>query len=440
VTSGAMWADLAEEDSMIALDPVLDFAPSPVQSRSPDLVPLPVPSLVQISAPEFVPAPVRISAPEEQWKRSGHDKRKRNVRGRGNHRPQNRSVPETRPSIWIVPLSMQFFSPIFLDSPNNQSQGVHASLMNLKASIHTVSPWPDVWRQAIEANWVLGRINQACSLKPFSRAFFKLIELNAHLCLIPPKTVVPSFSVVLLGEAPGGFVHGVSWCRSLNLDDGPWQADCSTDMQVVSLPEDTWPEPLCRPEARSRVHRLNMVKAVEQREAFVEKFRCTADLVTADGGFEVQQDRRHEQELEMLPLITSEIDIALKVLKPGGTLLIKFFAIDQQKTRDLLIKIKDTFEKVLIVIPVASKPSNDERYVVAQGFFDGPRAPEPGNWGSWFDHYAFEDKLRQREPLSKALDLCRVMTMDSRLPLEPALGNAKSYCTELGLPVKFINK
>ena len=89
---------------------------------------------------------------------------------------------------------------------------------------------------------------------------------------------------------------------------------------------------------------------------------------------------------------------------------------------------------------MASKPSNDERYVIAQGFFDSPRAPEPGNWGSWFDHYAFEDKLRQREPLSKALDLCRVMTMDSRLPLEPALGNAKSYCTELGLPVKFINK
>ena len=81
-----MWADLAEEDSLTALDPVPEFSapefvPVPVRISAPEFVPVPV----RISAPEFVLVPVRISAPEEQWKRSGHDKRKRNVRGRGNH-------------------------------------------------------------------------------------------------------------------------------------------------------------------------------------------------------------------------------------------------------------------------------------------------------------------------------------------------------------------
>jgi len=30
------------------------------------------------------------------------------------------------------------------------------------------------------------------------------------------------------------------------------------------------------------------------------------------------------------------------------------------------------------------------------------------------------------------------MTPNTRFPLEPALGNAKNYCAELGLPVKQI--
>lgn len=350
-------------------------------------------------------------------------------------------------TMWTVPLNLSYFAQLNIPETEEtrlSMTSVQESLKALKNQIQEASVWPDVWRAVIESNWVLGRINQACLLRPFSRAFFKLLELNHNLCFIPPKPLISSFSAICLGEAPGGFVHAISWCRSQCLTDGPWLSHDdpmrSFSVEVVSLPEDSWPDQLSSMPARNHLHCFNLVKDPDSRNLFARKFAGSADLVTADGGFEVQQDRRNEQELEMLPLIAAEIEVALQVIKPGGTLVLKLFAMDRQETRALVMKTIGAFESCCLCIPVASKPSNDERYIVARNFKgrSSETTEEAQQWDRWFDYYCFEDKLRQRDPLTSALELFRTMTPNTRFPLEPALGNAKNYCAELGLPVKQI--
>ena len=460
------WADMCDEDELLGVPPTFNLPKvsiSPTVEKKPQEQPQELPNL-----PEFTQQRRQIKNQQRMQTRNFRPRNNVNApsfRPREQHQQhqqhhqqhqQQQLKQETilKPaSIWCVPMILGYFVQITA-SEKDSPETVHAmlttklSLAALKNSIQTESIWPDLWRQVIEANWVLGRINQACSLKPFSRAFFKLVELNHLLGFIPQRTNDNNnYSAICIGEAPGGFVHGISWCRSKCLTDGPWlfpnDSHRSFSVELVSLPEDTWPEQLSTPQARNHIHSFNLVKDTESRDLFCRKFLASADLVTADGGFEVPQDRRSEQELEMLPLITSEFEVAIQVLKPGGTLVLKFFAIDRPDTRLLLFRVFSCFENCSLCMPVASKPSNDERYIIARNFRGNTFAAEEtsvldDNWNRWFDYYAFEDKLRQKDPLSNALKLSRTMSSTTRFPLEPALGYAKAYCAELGLPVKQI--
>jgi len=458
------WADMCEEDEYQGVLPTFNLPKisiSPTVEKQPQELPKELPNL-----PEFTQQRRQI--------KNQHRIQTRNFRPRNNtngprealfrpreqqqqhqHQPKHENALKPA-SIWCVPMILGYFSQI-TTSEKETPEIIHAmlstklSLAALKNSIQTESIWPDLWRQVIEANWVLGRINQACFLKPFSRAFFKLVELNHLLGFVPPRAIENNnYSAICIGEAPGGFVHAISWCRSKCLTDGPWlfpdDPHRSFSVELVSLPEDTWPEQLNTPQARNHIHSFNLVKDTESRDLFCRKFLASADLVTADGGFEVPQDRRSEQELEMLPLITSEFEVAMQVLKPGGTLVLKFFAIDRPDTRLLLFRVFSCFENCSLCMPVASKPSNDERYIIARNFRGNSAefSVSEGTivlddqWNRWFDYYAFEDKLRQKDPLSNALKLSRTMSSTTRFPLEPALGYAKAYCAELGLPVKQI--
>jgi len=341
-------------------------------------------------------------------------------------------------TFWEIPLHLNFFATS-RDDATAIAAAAKNVLDNIKQRIGQVSPWPDVWRRAIETNWVLGRINQACSIKPYSRAFFKMVELARHYSLVPTNRPIKTAHI---GEAPGGFFQALLWC--CYGDISPQRvADClenstgNIQSSLLSLPSDTWAPEIA---GTSRLHSFDMVQNGEARAAFSQALRGSLDLVTADGGFEVQADRRREQEEIMLPLLRAELDIALQTLNLGGNLVMKFFALDNEPTRCLVSHIVQHFNTAFLTIPLASKPTNDERYVVALGFH-GRGAPEIATvldeeWALWFDMYCMEDKLRQREPLDIAVKLCQTLTVDTRIPVEPALGRAKRYCEALGLPIK----
>ena len=356
--------------------------------------------------------------------------------------------------VWDIPLDIRFYSSTFSDI-GAMSLRSKEMLDELKDNIAKISPWPDVWRRAVEANWVLGRINQACEAKPFSRAFFKLVEIIRHSSLIDQSR--NGLRSVHLGEAPGGFFQAFTHCRGhpvfseeatatyqnmLN-DSASAAADknCRGDRSwIVSLPSDVWPAEISPPSNFRHIVNFDIFEDVSARKSFCAELGNTVDFVTADGGFEVQAEKRREQEEIMFSLLFAETELALGLLRNGGVFVIKFFAVDMEKTRRLILQIVESFRIVHIQIPVASKPTNDERYIVARGFHRHAEFPAdlPAEWKNWFEVYCIEDKLRQYEPISAALELCRTITTDSRLPIEPALGNAKAYVSGLGLPVKNI--
>jgi 23S rRNA U2552 (ribose-2'-O)-methylase RlmE/FtsJ len=326
---------------------------------------------------------------------------------------------------WDIPMDLNFyviFDDIALDKAMENNDNAKNSLNDLKDQISNI--WPDVWRRAIESNWVLGRINQACELKPYSRAFYKFIELSKRFPALSNCT-----KTAHLGEAPGGFFQAYLHQSGTT---------CDQQSHLVSLPGDNWPVGI----PPNFIHGFNIVEDKESRDNFCAAIGNTLGLVTADGGFEVPPDKRREQEIIMLPLLQNETDMAFKLLQPGGNFVLKLFAIDLEETRCILFQLMLSFNIVYIVIPMASKPTNDERYAVCLGFKLNSSRPSniPQEWKNWFNIYCMEDKLRQRKPIIDALELSKTLTSETRIGLEPGLSKAKSYCASLGLPIKNLQR
>ncbi len=357
---------------------------------------------------------------------------------------ENRSLklPNTCSIYWNIPINLNFYS--HSNYSNEITNRVSESLLSLKEKISQVVVWPDVWRQAIEMNWVLGRINQACVLKYFSRAFFKLVEINANTNIIPSVAVSTLLKTAHLGEAPGGFIQAVRFCRDgmsstehvLEMIDGQTSSTCGIESFAVSLQGDPWPS--VNFADASRIFSFNIATDEISRNQFIETVGRTRDFVTADGGFEVPSERRAQQEQIMLDLLKGEINIIFKILTVGGNALIKFFSIDLQETRCLILQLYQSFNYVSITIPISSKPTNDERYIVAIGFKQEVMLPEtvPDDWNNWFSIYSTEDKLRQIGPLTNAIDFC--LKENAFIPVQPALNNAKNFCITNGLPLKIL--
>lgn len=89
---------------------------------------------------------------------------------------------------------------------------------------------------------------------------------------------------------------------------------------------------------------------------------CIADGAVDDAG------RESMQEMLNLPLLISEILIALYALKNGGSFVLKTFNISTFTTIRILGYMKILFSEMLIIKPVTSKPTSMERYIVFKGY------------------------------------------------------------------------
>ena len=87
------------------------------------------------------------------------------------------------------------------------------------------------------------------------------------------------------------------------------------------------------------------------------------DLVTADGGLNCI-DVPEFQEQFMIPLILSEIIIALNMLKPGGCFVVKSFTIFECQTLCCLYLLCASFQQVHLFKPISSKHGNSESYII----------------------------------------------------------------------------
>jgi hypothetical protein len=85
------------------------------------------------------------------------------------------------------------------------------------------------------------------------------------------------------------------------------------------------------------------------------------NLVVADGGFDAQRDSECQESLAH-QIVTCQTAAALYVLKKGGHFVIKMFGF--QNSQKMILHLYNSFEKLVFLKPVTSRPASAERYVV----------------------------------------------------------------------------
>jgi hypothetical protein len=91
-----------------------------------------------------------------------------------------------------------------------------------------------------------------------------------------------------------------------------------------------------------------------------------ADLITADGGFDWNNENTQEQ--EAFRLIFAQIYTALKIQRDGGNFVCKFFETFTDTSLKFIYILSQMYDRIYLVKPLTSRPSNSEKYCVCINF------------------------------------------------------------------------
>ncbi|MEM6481861.1 MAG: RlmE family RNA methyltransferase [Pseudomonadota bacterium] len=181
------------------------------------------------------------------------------------------------------------------------------------------------------------------------RAAFKIMELDDKY-----RFLVPGARVVDLGCAPGG------WCQVAvprvnalgERSDLPRGRIIGIDLQPVE------PVPGCE------LHRLDFLEegADDQIKAWLGG---PADVVMSDMAA-ASSGHKQTDHLRIVALCEAAAELAFDTLALGGTFVSKVLAGGAEA--DLQRKLKQRFDNVANVKPLASRADSSEKFVVATGF------------------------------------------------------------------------
>jgi 23S rRNA methylase len=91
-----------------------------------------------------------------------------------------------------------------------------------------------------------------------------------------------------------------------------------------------------------------------------------ANLVTADGG--INWENENTQEQEIFRLLYSQIVQTCKIQKKGGNTVIKFFETYTNTSVKLLYILSTMYEEIILAKPLSSRKSNSEKYAICRKF------------------------------------------------------------------------
>lgn len=219
-----------------------------------------------------------------------------------------------------------------------------------------------------------------------SRAFFKLWELLFNFDLVPLDK--SGFVSAHLAEGPGSFIQATMFFRdkySKNSKKDKYHAvTLHSERPTVPPLEKSFISHYKRESPQRFILHETHTKDIAKMsggaldngdltdpltmEHFggAVKLSGDADLVTADGGFDWQNENVQEQ--EAFKLILAEIVMALKVQKKGGNFVCKFFETFTDTSAKMLYILTTFYSEVYVVKPLMSRSSNSERYAVCMGF------------------------------------------------------------------------
>ncbi|MBN1110395.1 MAG: RlmE family RNA methyltransferase [Methanomassiliicoccales archaeon] len=174
-----------------------------------------------------------------------------------------------------------------------------------------------------------------------SRASFKLMQIDDRFDIIRE-----GMTVVDLGAAPGG------WLQVAAERVGPKGKVVGVDLQPI--------EPL----EGVRTIRGD-VRREEVRQELMELTGGKVDLVLSDMSPNISghYPLDHARSIELCEMA---LGFALRVLSPGGSMVVKMF--EGNLGNEFLAQVRQYFTTVKRHSPKASRSSSSEVYVVAQGF------------------------------------------------------------------------
>ncbi len=178
-----------------------------------------------------------------------------------------------------------------------------------------------------------------------SRSTYKLIQANEKYGFIKLRDVV-----VDLGAAPGGWIQAA---RKMTAKHG---FVLGVDLKPI--------EPFTQEYVRTIVADLTEPDIAEQILSFLPR---RPDVVLCDAAPNVTGVWEVDHACQ-IDLANKAMEIAKKLLKPGGNFFVKVFQgdlLDEFKQ-----SVKDTFEEVKIVKPPASRAKSSEEYLLALGLKD----------------------------------------------------------------------
>ncbi|MGF0239933.1 23S rRNA (uridine(2552)-2'-O)-methyltransferase RlmE [Rhodococcus sp. IEGM1300] len=175
-----------------------------------------------------------------------------------------------------------------------------------------------------------------------SRASYKLLEVQEKY-----KLIRPGMSVVDLGAAPGGWSQVTS-----RLIGGQGRLIASDILEMDSIPDVTFIQgDFTQDEVLAQI-----LEAVGNSQV---------DLVISDMAPNMSGTPEVDMPKAMF-LCELALDLATRILKPGGNFVIKVF---QGEGFDAYVKdARQKFDKVQMIKPDSSRGSSREQYMLAWGF------------------------------------------------------------------------
>lgn len=175
-----------------------------------------------------------------------------------------------------------------------------------------------------------------------SRAAYKLLELNRRFHLIRPGD-----RVVDLGAAPGG------WLQVASQLAGKKGRVLGVDIQPIE------------PVAEENVLILQGdVTSEECQERIMELLGSRADCVLSDLSPRLS-GIRYADVSRSSELVRSALQIASRLLRPGGNFLVKTFV--GEELNPLSLELKDYFRSLKRTRPESTRKGSSELYLCAQG-------------------------------------------------------------------------
>lgn len=175
-----------------------------------------------------------------------------------------------------------------------------------------------------------------------ARSSYKLLELNER-----DRLIRPGMRVLDLGSAPGG------WSQVAAALVGAKGRVLATDILPM--------EPL---------KNVDFIQGDFREETVLEQILAhldgaQVDLIISDIAPNISGISSADQAASIY-LLELALDMARRVLKPGGNFVAKMF--QGAGSDEYLKELRGAFEKVTIRKPEASRPRSREVYVVARGF------------------------------------------------------------------------